>query len=615
MSTNGFSPLQEELKPIHIHFHGQHGSIHDGMRWDNVPPFAVLTGKNGVGKSQLLEVVASTFNALSNPDPRSGRRAIEPRPTSQMPHVSIEGAAFITGEVFHSYSSWQMFGGGAANAEGVIESIRTFCNREVPVEIPWYIAQLAALAQPPVTPEQASSFDATAIERHITPYLLWGKTLPRGQTNLAFLFLAYRMLQSTALLNGRTPMEIRNKYGEEPWNVLNEILTAAGLAFRVLPPEVPEEIALVQPTRYSLRIKDIERDCEVPYESLSSGERVIMSTALWLFGAQTVGRHYALLLLDEPDAALHPSMTRRFIDVLQRVFVEERGVRVIMTTHSPSTVALVPESSLFEMTRATVPRIRPAESRADAIAGLTDGFVIAHEGMKIVLCEGVHDAPFYRVIWERLTDSTLRARDSYLPKLPSLVFMHGQGVTTVKAIIPQLRQAGLTHFHGLIDRDSGNRSADGLHVIGRRTLENYLLDPINVWCLLHEIDQAPSVPQVKIQRGQRHQVRDLPQAALQGIADSVLTQVERKLPDLTTNEQERQIVEFVGGVSLSYPRWLLDRSKVDLNRAFGAALPGATRGGQGNNERLTTSFASLALIPVDLLEVLRSIQGVKPSES
>jgi len=48
---------------ITILIEGQHGSI-SNLEWPDVPPFAVITGVNGAGKSQLLEVLAYSYNAL-----------------------------------------------------------------------------------------------------------------------------------------------------------------------------------------------------------------------------------------------------------------------------------------------------------------------------------------------------------------------------------------------------------------------------------------------------------------------------------------------------------------------------------------------------------------------
>ncbi len=221
--------------------------------------------------------------------------------------------------------------------------------------------------------EDAERLSLDEFAKHLTPGQLWGHAMgaaPPTASNLTFLFLSYLLLERDALARDVSEEEVRRQYGEPPWNLLNEILETSGLPFRVDTPAVIRPTSLTYENRYELRLRDIERDLEVPFQDSSSGEKVIMSTVLWRYGAEQTGRHYRLLLLDEPDAHLHPSLTRRFLEVIRKVFVEERGVRVIMTTHSPSTVSLVPEESLFEMQRDD-PRIRAASSKARAVTLLT----------------------------------------------------------------------------------------------------------------------------------------------------------------------------------------------------------------------------------------------------
>ena len=42
----------EAYEPWTIKFHGRHKSI-ENMIWEEVPPFAILTGRNGSGKTHL----------------------------------------------------------------------------------------------------------------------------------------------------------------------------------------------------------------------------------------------------------------------------------------------------------------------------------------------------------------------------------------------------------------------------------------------------------------------------------------------------------------------------------------------------------------------------------
>lgn len=94
-------------------------------------------------------------------------------------------------------------------------------------------------------------------------------------------------------------------------------------------------------------------------------------------------RHFPdILLLDEVDASLHPSMIQNLIDVVQDIFLKN-GVRVLLVTHSPTTIALSSESSVFVMNRGGVQRIEK-RSRRDALEILTEGFATLEEGIRIL---------------------------------------------------------------------------------------------------------------------------------------------------------------------------------------------------------------------------------------
>ncbi len=87
---------------------------------------------------------------------------------------------------------------------------------------------------------------------------------------------------------------------------------------------------------------------EVKFSELSSWEKVLNLLTLALYNSQFDIEFPKVLLMDEPDASLHPTMSKQFLEVIQKVFVEEKGVKVIITTHSPSTVALASEENLFQ---------------------------------------------------------------------------------------------------------------------------------------------------------------------------------------------------------------------------------------------------------------------------
>lgn len=116
----------------------------------------------------------------------------------------------------------------------------------------------------------------------------------------------------------------------------------------------------------------------VDYNSLSSGEQAIVQFVIWSYGQDFRGNRLNTMVLDEPDAHLHPSMCKMMVEIFSEMSAKKEmgggGIRIIITTHSPSTVAFTPDGSLFVMQREADNKrvIRPTTSE-DAVEILSDG--------------------------------------------------------------------------------------------------------------------------------------------------------------------------------------------------------------------------------------------------
>ena len=93
-----------------------------------------------------------------------------------------------------------------------------------------------------------------------------------------------------------------------------------------------------------------------------SGELAVVNYVLALESI----KKYDLLLLDEPETSLHPGAQTKLIEHLLRV-VDEKQIQVIISTHSPTFVELLPASALvvLEETTAGV-AARPGPTKAFA---------------------------------------------------------------------------------------------------------------------------------------------------------------------------------------------------------------------------------------------------------
>ena len=108
----------------------------------------------------------------------------------------------------------------------------------------------------------------------------------------------------------------------------------------------PEEDTLTYTdhNQYSFETRFTNRTTGDSYsvKELSSGEKILLCLCLSAFNRDMGRRQPGLLLLDELDAVLHPSMISALIAGLKDQFVGN-GTRVIMATHSVTTVSLLNE--------------------------------------------------------------------------------------------------------------------------------------------------------------------------------------------------------------------------------------------------------------------------------
>jgi hypothetical protein len=220
---------------ITIRIEGQHGSI-SNLEWCDVPPFAVVTGVNGAGKSQLLEVLAHSYGALR--PIFVGMRPTQPPVEAR---ARIEGATFARGEVYHAYGEWTPLGAGRTSEDNVRQAVYDLRSGR---ENHWFWQALADRLQ--LTVEDAQQLPIDQFYKALTPGLLWGNHL--GTTlNLSFLFLAYHLFERDARNWGLPLREVRELYGEPPWDLMNEILETSGLPFRVNHPEFDGPRSLISP--------------------------------------------------------------------------------------------------------------------------------------------------------------------------------------------------------------------------------------------------------------------------------------------------------------------------------------------------------------------------------
>lgn len=149
-----------------------------------------------------------------------------------------------------------------------------------------------------------------------------------------------------------------------------------------------EEISFANHSRYSFATQLTNRTTGRSYSTkhLSSGEKILMTLCMASFNWSMGCRMPELVLLDEIDAMLHPSMVSVLVDSLKTLFVANE-TRVIVATQSVTTAAVLDDGEIYRLSRANKQiDIRPV-TKSEAVSELSEGLATVDTGLRIALSD------------------------------------------------------------------------------------------------------------------------------------------------------------------------------------------------------------------------------------
>jgi len=405
------------------------------------------------------------------------------------------------------------------------------------------------------------------------------------------------------------------RHGQAPWVFVNECLRTAGLDFAVDEPNYALPSAA-----YMAQMRKVSSGHEVAFEKLSSGEKILIAFAFAAYYAGDTRQDVELprlLLLDEIDAPLHPLMVKNLLRMIVETIVGKFGISVIMVTHSPTTIALAPQGSIYLLTDGRS-GLKPM-SRSTALNTLTTGVptvAFAIDGRRKVFVEAHADVHLYDRIYSLLRSDLSPER--------SLEFIAtgtrnevgeeaGNGCARVKDLVTQLG-SNPTVF-GLLDWDGGrNKSSAKIAVLAegkRNGLENVILDPLAVAALIVR-DYPNEADKIGAGGLSWADFMTLPYQGLQPIITSAYQRI------LKGAESGRQVEsEYFGGFSLMIDQacLLMDDHEYEQKvlAAFGP-LQGIARAERGGSAgKLLLAIAERVFrdkkdfIPSALVECMRDL--------
>ena len=178
---------------------------------------------------------------------------------------------------------------------------------------------------------------------------------------------------------GLSDVDLEKMNAVSPWVFLNRMFESFGLPHRILPPEFTAA-DIIRTGNIEYEARPSFGNERIGFSDLSSGERVLSALAITVFQDQDKTSFPDILLLDEIDASLHPSMVKNLIRVVNDVFLKN-NCRVVLATHSPTTVSLVPEESIYRVNPGLSNPKLAKISQTEAVDILSEGLINLQKGL------------------------------------------------------------------------------------------------------------------------------------------------------------------------------------------------------------------------------------------
>jgi ABC-type lipoprotein export system ATPase subunit len=329
----------------------------------------ILSGVNGSGKSQLINIIRGREQG----DPERG-----------IGHTAISSSVLIDGEVLDPKKIEYRTFKDNINIPEVTKSNSAFSNSAVDQA---YVFFKEGNLHPAKRPDFASSciranlilkeefghVNSNISERDFKTTLLKNNFIWRHEDQFTDIIGVIFYNHAMAIAQGQQdagkiagPAFDPISIGVAPWTELNDLFTELKLDYRfknnyeLFNGELAET-----PSLYSIDDKGIIIENEKrALKDLSDGEKTIISLCFTSL-RRIEGEDKKLLLLDELDALLNPSLTENLFTVIKRYYLD-KGIGVVITTHSPATISLAPENtSYYEVFKKNQSSVRIIEVARD----------------------------------------------------------------------------------------------------------------------------------------------------------------------------------------------------------------------------------------------------------
>lgn len=186
------------------------------------------------------------------------------------------------------------------------------------------------------------------------------------------------------------------------------------------------------------RARDFHKQ-SLPIDSASDGVRAYVGIL-----ASLISSMYRIILIDEPEAFLHPPLARRLGGVIAKLAAEREGTVFASTHSSHFLMGCIESGAKLNIVRLTYESAVPTArllSHEKLLPLMRDpllrstGVLNALFSSAAVVCEADGDRGFYEEINTRLAATMRSVEDA--------VFLNAQNKSTIRRIVKPLREAGV----------------------------------------------------------------------------------------------------------------------------------------------------------------------------
>lgn len=358
---------------ISIKLSARYLSLPKGFHWDNIPAFSIITGVNGIGKSQLLNVIEGRDSEFIECLGADGIPYNMILATSNKVQQNIEGLIRYKNNIVERQAreldlkrEFERYNRQKQDAERILSQtddpivkeqqrqkanryqdfIRQYKRELENLFVYSYELELENISK--LLNKKKEELSNLEVRENANPFF---NVLMEIQDYESFIAQEEneRNKVFVKLAKEKREREISKVRDEErSFEIINRLFKKYGFNYYTMLDPYP----LDESRKGEILFQGKEGET-VNYQSLSSGEKMIVKFIIWAMGKDIRGNRINTMLYDEPDAHLHPSMCKMMVEILSEISKPKEdggsGVRIIITTHSPSTVAFAPEGSLFVM--------------------------------------------------------------------------------------------------------------------------------------------------------------------------------------------------------------------------------------------------------------------------